>query len=180
MRDAWTGGGGFVDDERQVIAEGTYGDGLSWLIWARRQTSRDVQPGPDELLSMIRVTSADGRVLYEGGGGGPALYPGQLMNVSTGGGDEGPYCLLVRVHSDIIRVELVTAVGEIMHVPVYDSARFPDVRFAALLVPRELHLGSVAGFRDSGEEVERFDLTFHQSFWHRNHPRGDYFSPSSS
>jgi hypothetical protein len=170
-----------VDDERQVIAEGTYGSGLSWLIWAQWQSSGDAQLGAeDELLSMIRIISADGRVLHEGGSGGPALYPGQLMNVSTGGSDEGPYCLLARVHPDIGRVELVTAAGEVMHVPVYDSARFLDVRFAALLVPRELNLGSVAGFSHSGEELERFDLTFHQRFRHRNHPRGDYFSPSSS
>jgi hypothetical protein len=169
-----------VDVERQVIAEGTYADGLSWVIWARRQSSREAQPGADELLSMIRITSADGRVLHEGGAGGPALYPGQLMNVSTGGSDEGPYCLLARVHPDIGRVELVTAAGKNMHVPVYDSAHFPGVRFAALLVPRELNLDSVTGFSDSGEELERFDLAFHQKFWHRNHPRGDYFSPSSS
>jgi hypothetical protein len=168
-----------VDDERQVIAEGTYGAGLSWLIWAQWRSSGDAELGADELLSMIRVISADGRVLHEGGSGGPALSPGQLMNVSTGGSDEGPYCLLARVHPDIGRVELVTAAGGIMHVPVYDSARFPDVRFAAVLVSRELTLGSVAGFSHSGEELERFDLTFHQRFWHRNPPRGDYFSPSS-
>jgi hypothetical protein len=174
-----TPGGGLVDDERQVIAEGTYGAGLSWLIWAQWRSSGDARMAADELLSVIRVISADGRVLHEGGGGGPALYPGQLMNVSTGGSDEGPYCLLARVHPDIGRVELVTAAGEIMHVPVYDSARFPDVRFAALLVPRELNLGSVAGFSHGGEELERFDLAFHQRFWHQNHPRGDYFSPSS-
>ena len=168
-----------MDDERQVIAEGTYGAGLSWLIWAQWRSSGDARLGADELLSMIRVICADGRVLHEGGSGGPALSPGQLMNVSTGGGDEGPYCLLARVHPGIGRVELVTAAGGIMDVPVYDSARFPDVRFAAVLVSRELNLGSVAGFSHSGEELERFDLTFHQRFWHRNHPRGDYFSPSS-
>ena len=157
-----------MGNERQVIAEGTSGDGLSWVIWARRQLSGDAQSGADEVLSMIRVTSADGRVLHEGGGGGPALYPGQLMNVSTGGSDEGPYCLLARVHPDIERVELVTAAGEIMHMPVYDSADFPEVRFATLLVPRELNLDSVAGFSDGDEELERFDLTFQQSFWHQH------------
>jgi hypothetical protein len=57
--------------------------------------------------------------------------------VATSSGDEGPYCLLARVHPDIERVELVTAAGENMQVPVYDSALFPEVRFAALLVPRE-------------------------------------------
>ena len=52
--------------------------------------------------------------------------------------------------------------------PVYDSADFPEVRFAALLVPRDLHLDSVMGFSGTGEELERFDLAFHQRFWHRH------------
>ena len=157
-----------MDTDRHVIAEGSYGDGLSWLIWAQRQPSGGAQRGADELLSMIRVTSADGRMLHEGGGGGPALYPGVLMNVSTGGSDEGPYCLLARVHPDIRQVELATAAGESLDVPVYDSADFPQVRFAALLVPHELRLDFVAGVGDRGEELSRFDLTFHQQFWHRH------------
>lgn len=158
-----------MDTERHVIAEGSYGDGLSWLIWAQRQPLHGAQLDTDELMSMIRVTSADGRVLHEGGAGGPALYPGDLMNVSTGGSDEGPYCLLARVHPGIRRVELATAAGKSLDVPVYDSTDFPEVRFAALLVPRDLRLDFVAGLGDSGEELSRFDLTFHQSFWHRRH-----------
>jgi hypothetical protein len=89
------------------------------------------------------------------------------MNVSTGGSDEGPYCLLTRVHPSIRRVELATAAGESLDVPVYDSADFPEVRFAALLVPRDLRLDFVAGLGDSGEELSRFDLAFHQQFWHQ-------------
>jgi hypothetical protein len=156
-----------MDTERHVIAEGNYGDGLLWLVWAQRQPSGGAQPGAGELMSMIRVASADGRVLHEGGSGGPAMYPGDLMNVSTGGGDEGPYCLLARVHPDIRRVELVTAAGDSLDVLVYDSTDFPEVRFAALLVPRELRLDFVAGLGENGEELSRFDLTFHQQFWHR-------------
>lgn len=156
-----------MDIERHVIAEGRYGGGLSWLVWAQRQPFGGAQPGAHGLLSMIRVTSADGRVLHEGGGAGPALYPGDLMNVSTGGSGEGPYCLLARVHPSIRRVELATAAGESLDVPVYDSAGFPEVRFAALLVPRELRLAFVAGLGNSGEELSRFDLAFHQQFWHR-------------
>jgi hypothetical protein len=143
-------------DEQHVIAEGTQDDGLSWVIWAQRQSPGGGEPGTGELVSMTRITSADGRVLREGGGGGPALPAGSLMNVSTGGGDEGPYCLLARVHPDIRRVELMTAAGETLNVPVYDSADFPEVRFAALLVPRDLHLDSVIGFSGTGEELERF------------------------
>jgi hypothetical protein len=89
------------------------------------------------------------------------------MTVSTGSNDEGPYCLLARAHPDIRRVELATAAGESLDVPVYDSADFPEVRFAALLVSRELRLDFVAGIGDSGEELSRFYLTFHQQFWHR-------------
>jgi len=151
-----------------VIAEGTQGDGVSWVVWARRHSSGGGEPGPGELLSMIRITSAGGRILYEGGGGGPALSPGSLMDVGSGGGDEGPYSLLARVHPDIRRVELVTAAGEALDVPIYDSADFPEVRFAVLLVPRDLYLGSVIGFDGNGKELERFDLAFHQRFWHEH------------
>jgi hypothetical protein len=90
-----------MDIERHVISEGRHGGGLSWLVWAQRQPFGGAEPGADELMSMIRVISADGRVLHEGGGAGPALYPGDLMNVSTGGSDEGPHCLLTRVHPSI-------------------------------------------------------------------------------
>jgi len=34
-----------VDDGRQVIAEGTYGAGLSWLIWAQWQSSGGARLG---------------------------------------------------------------------------------------------------------------------------------------
>jgi hypothetical protein len=153
-------------DGQIVIADGIQSDGVSWVVWARQDSRGGGQPGPGELLSMIRVTSPDGRVLREGGGGGPALYPGSMMHVSTGGGDEGPYCLLARVHPNIRRVELATATGETLDVPVHDSANFPEVRFAVLLVPRDLHLDAVIGLDGTGKELERFDLTFHQRFWH--------------
>jgi len=157
-----------VDSQQVTIAEGTYGDGFSWLVWARRCPSGGGEPGEDELMSMIRITGPDGRIVREGGGGGPALAAGKLMDISTGGGDQGPYSLLARVHPDIKRVELTTADGEILNVPLYDSADFPEVRFAALLVPRDLHLESVTGLSDGGGELERFDLAFHQRFWHRH------------
>ena len=151
--------------ERQTVAQGQYDDGLSWLVWAERVAPRDGRPDP-ELLTMIRVTDASGRVLREGGAGGPALEPGQLMSVSTGGGDEGPYCILVRVHPDIGRVAVTTEAAETMNMPVYDAPDFPEVRFAALLVPRDLRLAAVTGFDRDGRQLERFDLGFHQRFWH--------------
>jgi hypothetical protein len=151
--------------ERHTVAQGQYGDGISWLVWAQREASHDGRPDA-YLMTMIRVADAGGRVLREGGAGGPALLPGQLMNVSTGGGGEGPYCILVRVHPDIRRVEVSTAAGEILNMAVYDAPDFPEVRFAVLLVARDLHLGAVTGLGSDGGQLERFDLTFHQRFWH--------------
>jgi hypothetical protein len=152
-------------DERKTVARGRYGDGLSWLVWAERQVPRDGQPDA-ELMSMIRVTDASGRVLREGGAGGPALPPDRLMDVSTGGGDEGPYCLLARVHPDIRRVAVTTEAGKTMNMPVHDAPDFPEVRCAALLVPRDQRLAAVTGFGLDGQPLERFDLGFHQKFWH--------------
>jgi hypothetical protein len=151
--------------ERHTVAQGQYGDGLSWLVWAQREASRDGRPDAD-LMTMIRVTDAGGRVLRDGGAGGPALPAGQLMNVSTGGGSEGPYCILVRAHPDVRRVEVTTARGEIMNMAVYDAPDFPEVRFAVLLVARDLRLAAVTGLGADASPLERFDLTFHQRFWH--------------
>ena len=74
---------------RVVVAEGTHSDGLTWVIWARRH-----EPRQGDLLSMIRVTDAAGRILHGDGRAGPPLPPGHVLNVSSGGSDEGPRTLL--------------------------------------------------------------------------------------
>lgn len=145
---------------RYSVARGTYGDGLSWVVWAKRN-----DPRAGDLLSMIRVTDSDGRILHGGGGAGPPLYPGHVLNVTTGGSEEGPRVLLARVHPDVRRVVLTARDGAAMEVPIYDCAEVPEVRFASLLLPRDLPLGHVAGFGADGTELERFDLGFHQSRW---------------
>jgi hypothetical protein len=144
---------------RHPIAEGTY-DGLAWVTWARRDQPRD-----GDLLSMIRVTDANGRILHGGGAGGRPLDPGQKLKVSTGGSDEGPRVLLARVHPDVRRLVLTSADGDPVDVPLYDQADIPEVRFASLLLPRDLILESIAGLDDDGKELERFSLTFQQGQW---------------
>ena len=69
---------------RFVVAEGTHGDGLTWVVWARRH-----EPREGDLLSMIRVTDASGRILHGGGRAGPPLPAGHVLNVTSGGSDEG-------------------------------------------------------------------------------------------
>jgi hypothetical protein len=145
---------------RYLIAEGSYGDGIQWVIWARRD-----EPRQDDLLSMIRVTDAGGRILHAGGVSGPPLYPGHVLNVSTSGSEEGPRALLARVSREVARVELRSHDGPAQDVPLYDSADVPEVRFAALLIPRDMPLESVTAFGADGKELERFDLRLQQGRW---------------
>jgi len=147
-------------DGRCVVAEGTSGAGVSWVIWARRD-----EPRHGDLLSMIRLTDAEGRIIHAGGSSGPPLYPGRLLNVTTNGSEEGPRALLARVHPSVRRVELRAQDGSTRDVPLFDCPEIPEVRFAALLLPRAESLDSVAGFDDEGSELERFDLRFQQGRW---------------
>jgi hypothetical protein len=147
-------------DGRYVVAEGTHEAGVSWVVWARRDEPRD-----GDLLSMIRLTDSSGRILHAGGSSGPPLYPGRLLNVSTSGSEEGPRALLARVDPAVRRLELRTKKGGTMDVPLFDCPDVPEVRFAALLLPRDLSLEFLAGFDAQGAELERFDLRFQQGRW---------------
>jgi len=152
-------------DVRHVVAEGTDDTGVSWVIWARRDAPRE-----GDLLSMIRLTDAGGRIIHVGASSGPPLYPGRLLNVTTNGSEEGPRALLGRVGPTVRRLELRVHDGSTRNVPLYDCAQVPEVRFAALLLPREELLDSVAGFAAKGPELERFDLRFQQGRWEALHP----------
>jgi hypothetical protein len=151
-------------DARCVVAEGTDDTGVSWVVWVRRD-----EPRYGDLLSMIRLTDTGGRIVHAGGSSGPPLYPGRLLNVSTSGSEEGPRALLARVHPSVRRLELRADDGSTTNVPLFDCADVPEVRFAALLVPRDALLDSVAGFDARGSELERFDLRFQQGRWEARH-----------
>jgi hypothetical protein len=147
-------------EQRYVVATGTYGDGLSWVIWARRH-----EPRHGDLLSMIRVNEPGGRIVHASGASGPPLYPGHLLNVMTSGSEEGPRALLARTDPKVKRVELAAQGGNAIDVPLYDCPDIPEVRFAMVLVPRDLPLTSVTAFGADGSELERFDLAFQQGQW---------------
>ena len=150
--------------ERYVVVEGTHEAGVSWVVWARRN-----EPHDGDLLSMIRLTDSSGRIVHAGGSSGPPLHPGHMLDVSTGGSEEGPRALLARVAPAVRRLELRTRDGGTMDVPLFDCPDIPEVRFAALLFPRDLSLDSLAGFAAKGAEVERFDLRLQQGRWETRH-----------
>lgn len=147
-------------EKRYVIATGTYGDGLSWVVWARRH-----EPRHGDLLCMIRVSEPGGRIVHAAGASGPPLHPGRLLNVMTGGSEEGPRALLARTSPAVRRLELAASDQTTMDVPLYDCPDIPEVRFATVLVPRDLPLTSVTAFGDGDGELERFDLKFQQGQW---------------
>lgn len=154
-------------DGRVVVAKGTGEAGVSWVVWVRRD-----EPHDGDLLSMIRLKDSSGRIVHAGGSSGPPLYPGRMLNVSTGGSEEGPRALLARVDPAVKRLTLSTNDGRTQDVPLYDCLEVPEVRFAALLLPRDLSLSSLAGFDDKGAELERFDLRFQQGRWEARHRAG--------
>ncbi len=149
---------------RYVVAEGTHEAGVSWVVWARRN-----EPHDGDLLSMIRLTDSSGRIMHAGGSSGPPLHPGYMLDVSTGGSEEGPRALLARVAPAVRRLELRTRDGATMDVPLFDCPDIPEVRFGALLLPRDLSLDSLAGFGAKDTEVERFDLRLQQGRWEARH-----------
>jgi hypothetical protein len=151
-------------NERYVVAEGTHEAGVSWVVWARRN-----EPHDGDLLSMIRLTDSSGRIVHAGGSSGPPLHPGHMLDVSTGGSEEGPRALLARVAPAVRRLELRTRDGGTMDVPLFDCPDIPEVRFGALLLPRDLSLDSLAGFGAKGAEIERFDLRLQQGRWEARH-----------
>jgi hypothetical protein len=150
---------------RYVVAQGTHDAGVSWVVWARRD-----EPRNGDLLSMIRLTDSSGRIVHAGGSGGPPLYPGSMLNVSTGGSEEGPRALLARVDPAVRRLELRAHKGTTIDVPLFDCPDIPEVRFAAALLPRELSLDSLTGFDAEDNELERFDLRLQQGRWEARHP----------
>jgi hypothetical protein len=147
-------------DGRYVVAEGIHDAGVSWVVWARRD-----EPHDGDLLAMIRLTDSSGRILHAGGSSGPPLYPGRMLNVSTSGSEEGPRALLARVATAVRRLELLVKNGDTVDVPLFDCPDIPEVRFGALLLPRDLSLETLTGFDAQGAELERFDLRFQQGRW---------------
>jgi hypothetical protein len=152
---------------RYVVAEGTHGDGLTWVVWARRH-----EPYEGDLLSVIRVTDATGRILHGSGRAGPPLHAGHVLNVTSDGGAEGPRTLLARVDPSVHRLELKVRDGSTLDVPLYDCPDIPEVRFASLLLPRDVVLESVTGFGARNKELERFDLRFYQGRWEERNAQG--------
>ena len=109
----------------QVVMEGQHAD-LRWQI----RVAEDGQG----LMTMLHVHRGTD-LLAASGFGGPALYPGQLVNEWRGRTDGLPYFVLVRTHVSVSAVRAVTDRGVEVSVPL--SPVLPDyqLRFGAAALP---------------------------------------------
>lgn len=89
--------------ELPVVAEGETTRGERWYL--RAGGSREAYD------SMLETVHADGR-RDQGGMSGPALYPGDLLNVYLGRADQGPLRVVARTDSRVQRLRLQSEAGE--------------------------------------------------------------------
>jgi hypothetical protein len=88
--------------ELPVVAEGETTRGERWYLRAGGS--------PEEYDSMLETVHADGR-RGQGGMSGPALYPGELLNVYLGRADQGPLRVVVRTDPQVQRLRLQSESG---------------------------------------------------------------------
>ncbi len=142
----------------QVIAEGQLATGERWSLLAGG-TSQDFH-------TFLETVRPDGS-RDSGGMGGPPLYAGSLLNIYTGGSEDGPRRVLIRADPAVatVRVNLAGEEPAILH-PVAERRDLGVVFFAALL-PRTAVVASVAALDEAGHELEQPDLSRHEEGWQR-------------
>lgn len=89
--------------ELPIVAEGETTAGERWYLRAGGS--------PEAYDSMLETVHADGR-RDQGGMGGPALYPGDLLNVYIGRADRGLLRVLVRADPRVQRLRFQSENGE--------------------------------------------------------------------
>lgn len=144
--------------EHVVIAAGLSEYG-TWQITVRRQADGDY-------AHAVRLIDHDGHIQWLGGSGGPPVSPDCVLNVASAGQGAGPYEVDVLVPPEVRAVAVTTAGGEAITMPLHDSAAFSEVRFGLLLLDRTMRLTHVTAYDEDCCEMDRFDMGFHQHFWH--------------
>lgn len=127
-----------------VVAVGDAPGGGRWYLKAGGSA--------EDYYTLIETTHPDGR-RDEGGMGGPALYPGCLLNVYTGRAGQGPLRVVVRADQRVRQVHFESQMGERCDLlPVADDAAV-RVRFFAVLLPWTTGLVSMQGLNDDGQVI---------------------------
>jgi hypothetical protein len=128
-----------------IVAEGETARGERWYLRAGGS--------PEAYDSMMETVYADGR-RDQGGMGGPALYPGDLLNVYIGRADQGPLRVVARTDPRVQRLRLQSESGEgcDMFAPsAHDTAA--GVNLFAMLLPWTTNVTSIQGIDADGQAL---------------------------
>lgn len=116
-------------------AQGLSAQGDRWVL--------EVDGDPDQLSTMLSVTTPDGPQEGGGVGGGPALPPGSRVKVYTGSTDSGPSRFLARVAADVHAVIVTLSDGTREDLVLHGNAELLGARVAVLVHPRQLDIHRV-------------------------------------
>lgn len=108
-----------------VVAGGETAQGERWYLKAGGSAQ--------DYYTLMETVYPDGH-RDEGGMGGPAIYPGNLLNVYTGRANQGPLRVIVRVDRKVQRLRFHSGQGEQCELlPVADAPAVGVALFAVLL-----------------------------------------------
>lgn len=102
-----------------------------------------------------------------GGIAGPALYPGQLVNVYTGGTGRGLRRVVVRADPRVTELRLHIAGIEALDLKPVATLVQPALSFFVTLLPAAACLVSVTPVVADRNQVGTVDLTAHEIGWRR-------------
>jgi hypothetical protein len=128
--------------ELRVVARGETARGERWLLKAGGSA--------EDYYSMVETVHRDGR-RDEGGMGGPALYPGHLLNVYTGRADQGPLRVVVRADPRVRQLRFRSGRGERCEMLVSARDQAVGVNLFAILLPWTTGVTSMQGLDDDGQ-----------------------------
>lgn len=142
----------------QVLAEGSLPTGEHWVLRASGDSAN--------FYTFLETIYPDGN-RDEGGMGGKPLYQGSVMNTYTGGSDGGLRRVLVRADPSVARVRVHVEDEEPLDLSPVAARPDLGLAFFVSLLPPSAVLASVTAIGESGQVLQRQDLTRHEAGWRR-------------
>jgi hypothetical protein len=135
-------GEAFGWEDLKVVAEGEDPGGVHWYLKAGGSA--------DNYYTFIETIHPD-QHRDEGGMGGPALYPGRLLNIYTGRADRGPLRVIVRSDPRVQRLLFYSEMGERCDLLANANDPAVGVNLFAILLPWTTSVVAMHGLNADGQ-----------------------------